>query len=126
MEVRAITVEDAAQINEWIAADPDHAGKFDAGFFTSNPGFSESFVVMLDGQPAMYVKAENVMRLHIQFSPSRMNNAKSLIQFIPFIEAAAKARKYSEIIFESVASPLKKFAASWGYHESPNEVSKRI
>lgn len=109
------------QIAEWIEKDPDHAGRVDAGFFLPSPN-TECFAVEDSKGPVFFCRAENVLRLHIQFCPDRRRTAIAVDEFTKWIRGNAASRGYKQIIFESVFSPLIKFLEKRGFRSSPEEI----
>jgi hypothetical protein len=132
MKYRKIEPEDRLLIEDWISQDSDHAGRCTADFWLPqetnvDKPFVQSFVVTDDlDHPLMFVRAENLLRLHIQFGPNKRVNAKALMDFIPTIERDAKKRRYKQIIWESISKPLIMFARQFGYRESPSEIVKDL
>ena len=85
------------------------------------------FAVLDDNEkPYFFVRAETLLRLHIQFGPDKMRNAKGLLRFLPKIAEDAKARGHKQIIYDSVVRTLIKFTKMFGYHPSPNEIVKDL
>ena len=128
LKSRSVTQEDRTKLAEWIAADPDHAKTCTPEFWlpAEKPdGIART--VMEDALgTSLFVRAEKVLRLHIQFPPEKWRNAKSLVQFIPMIEADAKKHGFTEIIWDSTSEGLIKFAEQFGYRRSQNEEVKNL
>lgn len=108
------------QIAEWIEKDPDHAGRVDAGFFLPSPN-TECFAVEDSKGPVFYVRAENVLRLHIQFCPERRRTVVAVDEFTKWIQNNARSRGYKQVIFDSVFQPIIKFLGKRGFYSSPDE-----
>lgn len=69
-----------------------------------------------------HVRAETVMRLHIQFAPNqRLRTANAIDEFTPWIANAAKKKGCKQLIFESVFLPLIRFLEKRGFYSSPHE-----
>lgn len=121
LKYRATTDLDKEQIAAWIAADPDHKGKSKPEFWLPDKNIS-CFAAEDDAGMVFFVRAETVMRLHIQFAPQqRLRTAKAIEEFTPWIAAAAKKRGCKQLIFESVFAPLIRFLQRRGFCASPNE-----
>jgi len=76
--------------------------------------------------PSMFIRGEKVLRLHIQFPPEKWRNAKSLIKFIPAIEADARKHGFTQIIWDSTSEDLISFAERFGYRRSQSEIMKDL
>jgi hypothetical protein len=128
LKSRSVTEQDRTKLEEWILADPDHSRKSKPDFWlpAEKPDGTARLVMEDALGPALFVRGEKVLRLHIQFPPEKWRNAKSLVQFIPLIEADARKHGFTEIIWESVSEPLIKFTEQFGYHRSPNEIVKSL
>jgi len=69
-----------------------------------------------------FVRAENILRLHIQFAPDqRLRTARAIEAFTPQIAASAKKGHYKQLIFESVFQPLIHFLNKRGFRASKDE-----
>jgi len=121
LKFRPTSEHDEKQITEYIAADPDHAGRCEASFWLPNESVVEQFVAEDENGPVFYVRAENIMRLHIQFASDRKRVAKAIEEFTPWIVEQARQKGYKQIIFESVFKPLIRFLERRGFHSSPDE-----
>ncbi len=121
LKYRLTTDQDKEQIAAWVHADPDHTGKSSPDFWFPNKNIS-CFAVEDEAGTIFYVRAETVMRLHIQFAPQqRWRTAKAIDEFTPWISAAAHKRGCKQLIFESVFAPLIRFLRKRGFCASPNE-----
>ncbi len=121
LKFRPTTSTDKEQIAGWIAADPDHNGKSQAEFWLPGKDIS-CFTVEDEMGTVFYVRAETVMRLHIQFAPQqKTRTARAIDEFTPWIATAAKKRGCKQLIFESVFAPLVRFLEKRGFWASPNE-----
>lgn len=78
--------------------------------------------------PIFFVRAENLLRLHIQFAPreERSRLAPAIDWFEKFIGREAGHRGYKQIIFESAFVPLIRFLKKRGFRGSPNEIVKDL
>lgn len=121
MKIRKINENDPFLIEKWIAMDPEHSGKTDVKFWLPQDR-TNCFVVEDDIGAIFYVRAENVLRLHVQFAPPTESERtkKSLNEFAAHIAEAAKP-VYKQIISECTFAPLIKFFYKRGWKASPNE-----
>lgn len=69
-----------------------------------------------------YVRAEPLLRLHIQFAPNqKVRTARAIESFTPQIAATAKKNHFKQLIFESVFAPLVHFMNKRGFRSSKDE-----
>lgn len=121
---RTINVADKPLINEWIAADDDHRGKMDSGFFFQ-PG-TVSFAMGSWSNVGLFIRIDPMKDctalLHIQFSPYPVISGKTMLgnwyQFIWGLERAGVKR----IMFESTSPSLIGFCKRC-FHFAPVEGS---
>jgi hypothetical protein len=122
IKYRDTTPSDKAQIQDWISKDPDHTGRCEPEFWLPGEEKVRQFVVQDSCGDIFYVRAENILRLHIQFAPDqRVRTARAISEFTPLIASGAKKEKYKQLIFESVFQPLIQFLEKRGFHSSPAE-----
>lgn len=128
LKQRSAVAEDRAILDDFIYQDEDHQGRVIADFWlpAKEKDSTARFVAEDSVGPVMFVRGENVLRLHIQFSASKLRNARALAEFIPMIEKDAKKHGFTQIIFDSVAEPLIKFSEKFGYRRSQCEVIKDL
>jgi hypothetical protein len=128
LKQRSVTEQDRTKLEEWIAADPDHKDRCKADFWLpAKEPDGIARIAMEDALgAALFVRAEKCLRLHIQFPPEKWRNAKSLIKFIPMIEADARKHGFSQIIWESTSDKLIQFTEQFGYRRSQNEIVKDL
>ena len=120
MKVRKHNENDPFLLEKSIIMDPEHAGKSDVKFWLPQDK-TNCFVVEDDIGTIFYVRAENVLRLHIQFlHDEKERTKKALDEFAMHIREVAKPT-YKQIIFESTFAPLIRFLEKRGYRASPNE-----
>ena len=121
------TVEaDRERLTADIAADPDHAGKSTPDFWLPRL-HTECFTVEDPAEAIFSVRAESILRLHIQFpAGQKMRVARALLEFIPKIEHDAKTKGYTQIIWESTSEGLINFVSRFGYRRSQNEIVKDL
>jgi len=120
LKFRPTNEQDRALIAEWIEADPDHKGRCNADFWLSHDK-AEQFAVEDEQGTVFFVRSEDLLRLHIQFSPDRKRTAKAIDEFTPMIAEQAGRERYKQLIFESVFKPLIRFLKKRGFHSSPDE-----
>jgi hypothetical protein len=128
LKKRSVSEHDRTLVETFISKDADHAGRCNADFWLpAKEKDSTARFVMEDALgPCLFVRGENVLRLHIQFSDSKMRNGRALIDFIPMIEEDARKHGFKQIIWDSVSPDLIKFTERFGYRTSPNEVVKDL
>ena len=123
LKYRKVTANDRSQLEKWIASDPEHRDKTSPEFWLPEEGDGTNrFAIEDDHGTVFYVRAENVLRLHIQFAPDeRKRTAKAIDEFTKLISSGARQKKYKQLIFDSVFEPLIKFLERRGFHRSQNE-----
>jgi hypothetical protein len=126
IKFRPTSEQDKELIADWIERDPDHRGRCSADFWLPGDPDIEQYVVEDEEGPVMFVRAEKLMRLHVQFSPNRIRVAPAIDEFTPWISNEAKKRGYKQLIFESVFKPLIRFLGKRGFRSSPNEQVKDL
>ena len=128
LKSRSVTEKDRTKLEEWIAADSDHAGRCKPEFWLPSEQPDGTIRVAFDDAlgAALFVRGEKVLRLHIQFPPEKWRNAKSLVQLIPRIEDDARKHGFTQIIWESTSEALIKFTEPFGYRRSLNEIVKNL
>jgi hypothetical protein len=123
-KIRPINENDKLLIEKSIAVDPDHSGKSNVDFWLPQDR-TNCFAVEDEKGVLFYIRAENVLRLHMQAVPAndkeeRARLAKGIDDFAAHIKEAAK-KTYRQIIFESVYAPLIRFLHQRGYRASKDE-----
>jgi hypothetical protein len=121
LKSRSVTEKDRTKLEEWIAADPDHAGRCKPEFWLAPENKVRQFMIQDEQGDLFCVRAENILRLHIQFSPDRKRTAKAIEEFTPTIASGAKREGYKQLIFESVFQPLIHFLNKRGFRASKDE-----
>lgn len=122
LKTRSVGEQDRNKLEEWIAADPDHVGKTSPDFWLRPESHVRQFVMQDSCGDIFFVRAENILRLHIQFAPGqRVRTAKAIDEFTPLIAVGAKKEHYKQLIFESVFKPLIGFLEKRGFRSSPAE-----
>jgi hypothetical protein len=124
--LRSRPVQDADKeiLERWIDADEDHKGRCKPEFWMDNtPAQSSSFAVEDEKGVIFYVRAEKLIRLHIQFAPpeEKKRSARAIIEFTKWLKGDAVKHGYMQIVFESVYRPLVLFLHRLGFKTSPNE-----
>lgn len=124
LKYRRTSEADRQQIADWIAADPDHRDRGNPDFWLPDPTGEGDCFAMQDAEGTIfYVRAENVVRLHIQFAPpsEKRRLAPAIDEFTKLMAKGAKAKKYAQLIFESTVLPLTRFLTKRGFRPSRNE-----
>jgi hypothetical protein len=122
LKQRSVSEQDRTKLEEWIKADPDHAGRCKADFWLpSDESRVRKFMVQDEHGDLFFVRAENILRLHIQFCPDKIRTAKGISEFTPLIAHGAKKEGYKQLIFESVFEPLIHFLNKRGFRASKDE-----
>lgn len=120
IKTRKINENDSFLIEKLIAMDPDHAGKSKVDFWLPQDR-TNCFAVEDEIGTIFYVRAENVLRLHVQFDVTEKERTKkALDEFAINIRESAK-HTYRQIIFESTFAPLIRYLHKRGYRASLNE-----
>lgn len=124
MNIRPLNENDKLLIEKSINYDPDHAGKSNVAFWLPQDR-TNCFAVEDDKGVVLYMRAENVLRLHMQAVPAtdkedRARIANAIDAFSKHIREVAK-KTYRQIIFESVYPPLIHFLHRRGYRASRDE-----
>jgi hypothetical protein len=127
---RALREEDRSKIVDWVAADPDHCGKSDVGFWMPIPDDPSSLKFMVEDESGdlMAIRLEKVMRVHVQFAPATEKDRirKALPDFLQFLDSEGRKHHYTQLIYESVYAPLIKFVQHFGWKSSVNEQIKNL
>jgi len=121
LKSRSVTEQDRTKLEEWIRLDPDHAGKCKPDFWLKPEEKVRQFAIQDEQGDIFFVRAENILRLHIQFSPEKIRTAKAIEEFTPAIASGAKKEGYKQLIFESLFQPLIHFLNKRGFRSSKDE-----
>lgn len=135
--LRAIEESDRERIENWIAADPVHAGLFNFDFFM-DPRITGLVIEDAEG-PLMFVRLSRSSRVHIQFPPEgdlmdaravhqqRQTVTNALILGMAFLEACLIDVNCCEWIFESESDSLRALVQKrMGFQPSPNELVRTM
>jgi hypothetical protein len=133
--VRKAEEADREKLNQFIAADPDHAGKSQAQFWIDQGAGVES-IVFNDGTEEkrgdtdIFVRLTMVARIDVQFPPNEERGARMAIgqlmkQGMPWLMAELKKRGIREVIFDSTSPGLVATCRRFGFAGKPNEYSAR-
>lgn len=147
--LRALGEEDYRRLDQWIAADPAHAGILDPEFFmgqaidrsgelAADPRVT---VCALDDDKGtlMYLRLTRASRVQIQFPPTpepegsregfkhRREIVNALIRGMAFLEVALEHAGATEWIFESESPQLRAMVEKrMGFVSSPREMVRVI
>lgn len=117
-----VTVLDTGQITEWVKSDPEHDGRVSPDFWLNPPADVQVWAVEDEQGVLFYVRAENILRLHIQFPPERSKRlVRGISEFSAQMKVIAGARSYKQLIFDSISKTLIRFLEKRGFKHSPNE-----
>lgn len=116
-------------LQQWIDADPFHAGKVGTDFFIKKETGANA-CVLLDkfGEPVFYFKTELAMRVHIQFGPAatseeRERNREALTKGFGWLKQMAANLGVRQLVFSSENPLLRHFSGKrLGFHKSPFEL----
>ena len=122
MKFRPIDESERKTVASWIAEDQDHSGKVTSDYWVSPPDTVQTWAVDDDEGTLFYVRAENILRLHIQFPPEKTKRlVRGISEFSEQMQVIAGAKSYKQIIFDSVSKTLIRFLEKRGFKHSPNE-----
>jgi hypothetical protein len=151
--LRAIEEADYKKLQEWIAADPAHAGLLDPEFFMGEGVNGQGEIVqdprvtvfaLADRKETlMYVRLTRASRVHIQFPPmppqdggrdaatalhkARKGIANALVKGMAYLEVALERAGATEWIFETESNTLRNLAQKrMGFAPSPHELVRVI
>jgi|GEM_PF-2276416 len=131
--VREATEDDRKLLEEWIAADPDHAAKKvqPEFFYEKQPGVGCYLLCDAEG-PIYFWKTSNVVRLDAQFGPSehsadKLRNRDALIEGMDWLARMCAAKGATEILFDSVVPLLRRLAIrQMGCEAMPGELVRSL
>jgi hypothetical protein len=151
--LRELDESDYKQLEEWIAADPAHAGLLDPEFFMGQAVNREGvlaedprvtvFALQDRKNTLMYIRLTRASRVQIQFPPSpkpdgsregftamhrhRKQITNALIKGMAFLEVGLAQAGATEWIFETESHSLKLMVERrMGFASSPNEMVRLI
>lgn len=111
--VRPVTERDRAYIERLIDEDEYHRGRMTADFFLKcQPGEDAWALEDQNGQVFFYFKTSTVVRVAIQFCPSRTRreNQTALIRGLRWLESILLQNRFTEMIFDTEGEELARFA----------------
>lgn len=109
-------------LEEWIAADPDHAGRVDAAAWLASANGVQNLLCVDRAGPLLFLRCSNALRLDIQFSPgSERRTARTLRTGLPWLAGEFRKQGYRELIYESRSPRLVRFLERIGFRESSTE-----
>ncbi len=133
--LRPLIPNDASMLREWIAADPNHAGRFDAEWWLQKDSLTvrraaagepvpivENYLAVDKEGPLLFLRCSNAMRLEVQFSPlAEFRIATTLGAGMPWLANEARKRRYAQIIYESRSARMVRFLERIGFRETSTE-----
>jgi hypothetical protein len=132
--LRMVTEADRAQLEDWIAADPCHAGVMKPEFFMGveaelapDPR-ATCYALEHDGHTLFYIRLTRAARVNIQFAPGRpWLNAIALVKGMAFLEVGLARAGAEEWIFNTESSQLRGLAEKhMQFVRSPHELVRAI
>lgn len=125
-KIRSTNSSDLPLIDAGLKSDPDHADRCSPEFWLPAKK-AECMVVEDDQGPVLFVRAESVLRLHLQAADvSFRRRGKALDFFEKRITSDASRTPYIQLIFDSVFQPLIRFIRKRGWISSSNEQVKNL
>lgn len=124
MRYRKTVETDKQKLAEWIGVDPDHMNKSGADFWLQPKDDGVACFTVEDANGEIFfVRAEQTLRLHIQFAPpsEKRRTVLAIEEFTKWIKEIARQKKCKQLIFESVYNPLIKFLTKRGFRSSKDE-----
>lgn len=120
--LRPLIAPDAALLREWIAGEPDHAGRCTAeAWMAEQKGVQNMLAVDKEG-PLLFLRCSNVLRFDLQIGPDReLRAAMALKTGLPEFAANVRRQGYRELIGETSGPHLIRLLRRLGFHESKNE-----
>lgn len=114
--------EHGALLDEWIAAEPDHAGRTTASAWLA-PGKGIQNLLLADRTgPLLFLRCSNVMRFDLQIAPhAELRAARALAIGMPWMRAMLRDQGYRELIGETRGPRLVHFLERIGFRESSTE-----
>lgn len=110
LSLRSTKIEDAGL----AALDPDHQAAPE--FWLKQGGGVETFVIESAGEPILFVRVENIRRLHVNFIPHQSALARSKALLFGLKQVMEKSRICcTELIFKSVSPKLIQFMSKLGF-----------
>lgn len=122
LKYRPVTDADREKLAEEIGLDPDHKEKCNPDFWLKPEAGVRLFAVQDEEGDVLFIRAENVLRLHIQACSltGRKRITKVIDECLSDMAANSK-QNYRQLIFEGVFKPLIRFLNKRGFHASQNE-----
>jgi len=128
LKYRHTTNEDIPKIEEWMAADPFHAGVMKASDFVLAPDEkgSQCIEVQDDNGTVFYLRLRNALIVETQFPPAykpetfgylrqRVRIAKALKEAFAFFSQSSKNLGYHAMFFNSISESLIAFFEKHGF-----------
>lgn len=131
--LRPAADQDRALAQQWIDADPDHAGRMGGPYWTEQSAGVDCHVLEDQaGVPLFFFRIERVARVHIQFGPAasaadRERNRLALDRGMRWLAMAIGAAGYLEMIFSSSSKLLRRFTTGkLGFNPAPDTLTRRL
>jgi hypothetical protein len=132
--LRAVGEADRAELEQWIAADPCHAGVVKPEFFMGlTPEMAADpratcYGLEHKGHNLFYIRLSRAARVNIQFAPRRpWLNTIALIKGMAFLEVGLARAGAEEWIFNTQSTQLREMTEKhMGFVGSPDELVRMI
>ena len=119
LKYKQSTEEDLPVLNEWVAADLDHAPKCEGSFFVLKPDEKGVQCIRVEDDQGIvfYLKLTNALLVDTQFPPNvdKERTKAALTEAFQFFSAASKNMGYHAMLFDSVSPSLIRFFQRFGF-----------
>lgn len=122
LKYRHPSAEDLPKLNEWVAADPDHASNITGEFFLLKPDEKgvQCIEVQDDAGTIFYLKFTNAVLIDAEFPPNadketRARVRKGLEEAFGYFHNTLKKLGYHAMLFDSVSPSLVRFFKKLGF-----------
>lgn len=130
LALRATEAADKPLLDEWINADPTHAGKFEPEYFMGSEG---CFALEDHRGVVFFIRLAKAARVRIQFNTEaggqtqRARVAKALARGMALLEIGLSRSGVEEWVFDTENPDLKKYAVEGlGFKEQSNDLVREI
>ena len=130
--LRSVQEGDRPQLDDWIAKDEEHRGKFAADDFIDAGSHILCYALADSQGEVLYIRLSRAARVRIQFGPEsskkeRHRAAAGLLHGMAFLEAMLRQIGVEEWIFDTSNPELAAFATTrLGFTASTNELRRPI